>query len=506
MDPLLNTVIAGCRIEEEIGRGGMGVVYRGRHLGLEIPVAIKILRPIDNKVGTEERFLREARTAARLRHPNIVGVLNVGCEQGLHFIVMEYVDGKNVFSLIEQQGKIALPEALRIARQILDALEVAFAAGVIHRDIKPENILIDRNGTAKIADLGLARASTDPRLTCSDVALGSPFYIAPEQAENPGNADHRADIYSLGCTLFHMISGSPPYQGTAALEIILEHIRKPVPSLGALDPLVPDAISAAVARMMAKDPAGRFQTPSDAKASLAGNVPANSSPGRRRKQGMQIAAVVCAIAVIAISVPVYIRQTGRSKAILPVARIQPSPAFVSPAPGADPSPEPKQAGGIKTDRPIPPQSGVKKGPAKKVMQPAPHRPPTRQERKSESIMNSVEQGETQVLEWLLENGVPSNPGEGAPTTPLHLAVHNGSAEQVRLLLNKGANPNIADQDGDYPLHYAIRDQDALIVKLLLDYGANPNVKDRWNETPLGMARALKNETVRRLLEEKGARQ
>jgi serine/threonine protein kinase len=189
-------------IIEQIGIGGMGVVYKARQPELDRFVALKILIPKDPQdPGFAERFSREARALARLTHPNIVAVYDFGRVDALHYFLMEYVDGPNLRD-VEKAGEMTPREALQIIPQVCEALQFAHGAGVVHRDIKPENILLDRKGRVKIADFGLAKIqgneSSDPHLTLPGHLMGTPHYMAPEQVEHPRDVDHRADIYSLG--------------------------------------------------------------------------------------------------------------------------------------------------------------------------------------------------------------------------------------------------------------------------------------------------------------------
>jgi predicted Ser/Thr protein kinase len=201
-------------ILELLGQGGMGAVYKAKQPGLDRLVALKILPPqASGDAGFAERFNREARALAKLSHPNIVAVYDFGQTQGLHYLVMEYVDGPNLRQ-IEQANKLSTREALQIIPQICEALQFAHDEGVVHRDVKPENVLIDKKGRVKIADFGLAkmlgREPRDPRLTGARDVMGTPNYMAPEQVEHPQEVDHRADIYSLGVVFYEMLTGELP--------------------------------------------------------------------------------------------------------------------------------------------------------------------------------------------------------------------------------------------------------------------------------------------------------
>jgi serine/threonine protein kinase len=246
-----------------IGVGGMAAVIRARDKQLDRQVALKILPP-DMATDPENvrRFHQEARAAAKLDHENIARVFFCGEDQRLHFIAFEFVEGVNLRTLLEQRGRLAVGEAIHYMLQIATGLAHAAARGVVHRDIKPSNIIISPNGRAKLVDMGLARSMgpTDTKaLTQSGVTLGTFDYISPEQALEPRDADVRSDIYSLGCTFYHMLTGQPPVpEGTAAKK--LHHHQHVAPTdPRQFNPAVPDEVAAILGRMMAKDPKDRYQ-------------------------------------------------------------------------------------------------------------------------------------------------------------------------------------------------------------------------------------------------------
>ncbi len=257
--------IGDYRIQDQIGQGGMGAVYKAIHQTLNRVVAIKIL-PLHlagDKLALE-RFLREARTAAALDHPNIVKLFDVGKQDEIHFIALEYVEGQSLDKILKLAGGLSPTRAVQFIAQAAAGLQHAFEKGFIHRDIKPSNLILAKGETLKILDMGLARStSADDHLTKNldrDAVVGTADYIAPEQAMNAPDVDIRADIYSLGVTFFALVTGKPPYEGSTASKLI-QHQMKAAPTLSKLDKTFPPKLSLVIAKMMAKKPGDRFQTP-----------------------------------------------------------------------------------------------------------------------------------------------------------------------------------------------------------------------------------------------------
>ncbi|HOX39671.1 MAG TPA: protein kinase [Candidatus Brocadiia bacterium] len=273
-------ILGSYEILEELGAGGMGSVYKARHLDLGRTVALKVLK--DELAGDPDfisRFRREARAVASLNHVNIVHCYEVGREKDVYFMAMEFVDGENVGGILDASGPMGEPEALGICIQVCRALQHAWDNGIVHRDIKPDNVLYIRPaadkgdavcGLAKVSDLGLARLGEQhgPKLTQTGMALGTPHYISPEQASGSRDVDIRADIYSLGASLYHMATGRTPYDGPTMTAIMLCHLTKPVPDPREAMPTVSAATSAIVMKAMAKDPEDRYQTPADMERAL----------------------------------------------------------------------------------------------------------------------------------------------------------------------------------------------------------------------------------------------
>lgn len=255
--------IQGYRILEKIGRGAMGTVYKAVHLGLQRPVAIKILRRDLARDATQvERLKEEAKLLASLDHPNIVRAFDAGESRGFPFVVMEYVDGETLKERVSRQGPLHEIDALRITRGLADALERARRMGVVHRDVKPGNIILTRKDEPKLMDLGLAKGPVDLGLTQHGATVGTPQFISPEQAQDPRRADTRSDIYSLGATLYAMVTGRPPFTGTTLAEVLTKVLYEAPTPPRVLNKKVSPEVGYLIERMMLKDPALRYRTPS----------------------------------------------------------------------------------------------------------------------------------------------------------------------------------------------------------------------------------------------------
>jgi len=262
---------------DRLGAGGMGTVFKARHRRMKRIVALKVLsRSLAKDDAFVQRFQREVETIARFTHPNIVMAYDADEAEAGHFLVMEYVDGQDLASLLEKQGPLSLSVAVNCILQAARGLEYAHAQGIIHRDIKPANLLRDAAGTVKVTDLGLVRlanaagAAAAGAITQAGSILGTVDYMPPEQAMGAADIDHRADIYSLGATLHFLLLGRPPYQGESLMATMFKHKLAPIPSLAKARPDVPAALDAAFHRMMAKEPADRFQTMAEVVRALEG--------------------------------------------------------------------------------------------------------------------------------------------------------------------------------------------------------------------------------------------
>ncbi|HYH67039.1 MAG TPA: protein kinase [Urbifossiella sp.] len=268
------------KLLERVGVGGMGQVFLCEHMFMKKRVAVKVLPPAKaDQPAALGRFYREARAAGSLQHPNIVRTHDIDQDGNLHFLVMDYVDGTNLLDVVKKHGPMDLGRAASYIRQVALALDNAFRAGIIHRDIKPGNVLIDRRGTAKLLDMGLARFFKDhtDQLTVKyddKIVLGTADYVAPEQVANSHAVDIRADIYGLGATYYFLLAGHPPFpSGTVSQKLLWHRTKEPTP-IREIRPDVPDEVAAILARMMAKDPKARYQTPAQVAAELEAVVPA----------------------------------------------------------------------------------------------------------------------------------------------------------------------------------------------------------------------------------------
>ncbi len=260
-DSLIGTAFAGCRILAKIGQGGMGSVYTARQDATNKIVAVKILSA---ELARDERniefFLREARSAAKLEHPNIVHIYNFGKENGSYFIIMSYIEGKSLADIVAEKGPLNPDAATEIVLEVLDGLRHAHSKTIIHRDIKPANILLDTDGHPKIVDFGLARSiSEEKQLTMAGEMVGTAYFMSPEQGL-AGKVDHRADLYAVGATYFYLLTGKYPFEGKSSIEVIHKHIGIPFPNIILLKPDLPLWISRVLEQLTRKKPDDRYQS------------------------------------------------------------------------------------------------------------------------------------------------------------------------------------------------------------------------------------------------------
>ena len=260
-DVELKDLLSKYEVQEKIGEGGMGIVYRANQKSMNRIVALKILSPkYSSRPRFVEQFIREARAAGQLNHPNIIQVHDVGTENDIHYFSMEYVDGPTCMQALREHGPFKTPEALEIIRQTARALEYAHGQRLIHQDIKPDNIMLGQNNTVKLADLGISKTFDEAESEEGPKrVMGTPHYMAPEAALGK-KIDHRVDIYSLGATLYHLLTGKTPYSGTSATEVLKAHVMDPLPPIHDLAPDVPEPVCALVERMVAKKADDRYAT------------------------------------------------------------------------------------------------------------------------------------------------------------------------------------------------------------------------------------------------------
>ncbi|MBA2240385.1 MAG: serine/threonine protein kinase [Solirubrobacterales bacterium] len=279
------SVFAGHRIESELGRGGMGVVYRTRHLTLDRETALKLIWPeLSSQERLRARFRREARAAAPVRHPNVVSVHNAGEEAGRLYLSMQFVDGTDLGELVEHEGALEPELVATLVEQIAAGLDAAHARGLIHRDLKPSNVLVDRGGSALVSDFGISQiAGADAALHGSADFLDSPDYVAPEQLEGT-SIDRRADVYALGGVIHMLLTGEPPFPRRSAPAKLVAHAVAERPRPSAISSELPAAIDEAIEKAMAVDPDGRFPSAGELAVALSAAVGAELGASEESSQ------------------------------------------------------------------------------------------------------------------------------------------------------------------------------------------------------------------------------
>ncbi len=250
-------------VKKKLGQGGMGVVYLAQQVSLDRPVALKVLsKEMASKPAFVERFVREARAMAKINHPNVVSCYHVGEEKGLHYVAMELIDGRSMQDWLNQLGKLPVPDAVLVTLVCAEALAHAHSLQMVHRDVKPDNILVTRKGVVKVADLGLAKAldDEDHSMTQSGTGLGTPHYMPPEQARNAKHIDATCDIYALGVTLYHFVTGALPFSAESVVELILAKEKGTYKPARQLNKEVSERLSLIIDKAMAKDRKARYQS------------------------------------------------------------------------------------------------------------------------------------------------------------------------------------------------------------------------------------------------------
>ncbi len=256
--------IAGYKILGLIGEGAIGSVFKALQISMDRIVAIKILSPKHSQNDRmREKFMTEARTAAKLSHPNIVQAIDVGQDGGYYYFVMEHLDGPTVGHLLKRGGALDERRAVQIVSQVAQALDYAHRHGIIHRDIKPDNIMMTREGVVKLCDLGLARAVHDPDKVKAGIIAGTPYYMSPEQARGEPTLDGRADLYSLGAAFYHMVTGEVPFGGDSAVAVVTKHLTEPLRPPKEKQPMLSPAVNQMIVRCMSKNKDERYATAAD---------------------------------------------------------------------------------------------------------------------------------------------------------------------------------------------------------------------------------------------------
>ena len=287
-DPLVGRVIRGCELKRRLGAGTMGAVYQAHYQKGDRMVAIKLLSDkAAKRADLVQRFEREARLCKDISHPHVIQAYDVGQEKNVHFMVMEFVDGQCLATLIEDRGKIPWQEAAGMMRKLASALARANEINVIHRDIKPANIIVDNNGEPKLADLGLGKQignEDDNGLTMQGTAMGTPAYMAPEQISDASSVTPAADVYGLGATFFHVIAGRRPYEGKNSAEILTKLRNEDAPELKDLVPDVPQGFNDLIMQMIEKNPGDRPAHPSILIQEIDATLAAPSKARQRRRR------------------------------------------------------------------------------------------------------------------------------------------------------------------------------------------------------------------------------
>jgi predicted Ser/Thr protein kinase len=418
-DPLIGKELGHCRIQRKLGQGGMGAVYLAHHPGLNKAVAIKVL-PGDLAATPEfkERFVREARLAARLEHPNVVQVFDVGDEQGVHYISMQYVEGKSLDAWLKERKKLSVPEALSTAKRVAVALSAASKLGIVHRDIKPHNILISKDGVVKVADFGLAKDEDSNRsISEPGAVMGTPYYMSPEQAKGE-KVDHRSDLYSLGATLYHMLTGKRLYDGGSPVTIVLKQggNEAPIPARQ-LEPTIPEAVDALLLRLLQKDPARRFQTADEvgrARDALKQPGPGSAvTAAPPKRKAALVALPIAGILVVGIILGLMLGRGGK-RPVVPPPPVPAPPVVVK-------VPEPPKP----VEKPV--VKPVEKPP---VEPPAPPKEPTPREKIVARMKDATEKRMTEEVM--------------ARTEELLKAVQNKDSKTIRGILDEVAFGQLTD--------------------------------------------------------------
>lgn len=432
-------------VEQMIGGGGMGAVFRGRDLRLDRVVAIKVIPAARRDQETLRRFRLEAQAAAKLDHPNIARVYYVGEAQQWNYIVFEFIDGVNIRDLVEMEGPLTVDDAVYYTRQVAEALQHAYEREVVHRDIKPSNVLVTATGAAKVVDMGLARHTALDRSTADETAsgitLGTFDYISPEQARNPRDADVRSDLYSLGCTLFYMLTGHPPFPEGTALQKLLSHGSQAPPDPRGWRDDLSDELYQITMKLMAKRPSDRYQTPAELISDLimlaeVEDLPRSQSPGT-----LLVSPNIAQHSLLETNLPWLVALgflLGSTLWLASVEKLSPSYEiseldFASPA-GDAPAPEAQESNPPLEGLPVAPASGAPSGTLPTGVSGSEPLPTTN----SSAGLNGNSLRPTTELPNFLPSQLPSAASSPVPFAP------PGAAQAVRRLVVSSEMPTDVD--------------------------------------------------------------
>jgi len=383
---LLGSVVGDYKIQRRIGAGGMGVVYQGIHVRLEQPVAIKDLSPeLAGNKEMRQRFMREAKIQARLNHANVVNVHNLLELNGRLLLVMEFVEGQTLNKLVQDRGALPVPEAIKIAQQVLNALEFMHARGVVHRDLKPSNIMITPDNGVKVTDFGIAKAVTEKGQTRTGVRLGTLWYMSPEQIKGQA-VDARSDLYAFGITLFQMVTGKIPFFGSSDFEVMKGHMETPPPRPANIKKDIPKPLSDIILKLLEKKPEKRYQSAAEVLSALAAvKEPSKKiTPGASKKKAApganKVKALIAersgnqpgkmfwiilasALAVVAIALVGYYWYSSHKNVVIPVVKSLPTTKEPVKTVENKPSPPDKKttSGVAETEGIHPEEPALKKG-------------------------------------------------------------------------------------------------------------------------------------------------
>ncbi len=496
--------IPGYKIMEKAGQGGMADVYLGVQENLERQVAIKVLVPaLFRDEQFLQRFLKEARTAAKLVHPNIITIHDVGQSGSTYYIVMEYLPRGLKHKI---SGKELSPQAaFSILYQLAGALDYAHQKGFVHRDLKPENILFREDGTPVLVDFGIAKAmDTATKLTATGMSIGTPHYMSPEQARGE-KVDGRSDFYSLGVILYEMLTGSTPYESESTAGLLIKHIQEPVPRL----PEKLKHFQPIIDRMMAKNPGERIQngrelirfieepTTDTGRLQEPPEEPETAGPTGSRKVLVGVLAVVLAVLVGALIIllnqgkepPVQkpVIQSDNKKPILEIETDK-----VPAAPEKQAAAEEKQV-----------QRPVKVEKTRKVEEV--RLSPEETQKLNQRLLRRMSSLKPEEAAKILKmRGIDVNLQDKYGRTPLHKAATSGKREIAALLISSGAEVDTRDKNDWTPLHHAARSGKTETVRLLIEKGADVKARQRYGRTPLRMAATYGFVETVKVLIEKGA--